>query len=81
MEPTVSTAQTHPVQPHPVQSSLIASIAYHPNPGLLDLVLTNGYRYRYFGVPGPIYTGLLQADSKGCFFNARIKGVFPYQRC
>ena len=68
------------VQVHPVQSSLVAAVAYHPAPALLDIVLTNGYQYRYFGVPHETYAALLRAASKGRFFNARIKRVFPYQR-
>lgn len=68
------------VQVHPLQSSLVASVAYHPALAFLDLVLTNGRRYRYFGVSSQTYNELLQADSKGRFFNSRIKGVFPYQR-
>lgn len=73
-------AASHPVEAHAVQSSLLASVGYHHHLGLLDVVLTNGYRYRYFDVPRHIYTGLLEADSKGRFFNAQIKGVFGYQR-
>lgn len=76
----MSASPTPSVQVHQVQSSLLASVAYHITVGLLDVVLTNGYRYRYFDVPSHIYADLLRADSKGRFFNAQIKGVFRYQR-
>jgi len=76
----MAASATPSVEVHQLQSSLLASVAYHTTAGLLDVVLTNGYRYRYFDVPSQIYADLLRADSKGRFFNAQIKGVFRYQR-
>jgi hypothetical protein len=76
----MSAFTTASVEVQQVQSSLLASVAYHVTAGLLDVVLTNGYRYRYFGVPQQVYAALLRADSKGRFFNAQIKNGFPYQR-
>jgi KTSC domain len=78
--PGMSQSSLPSVQVHQLQSSLLTSVAYHATAGLLDVVLTNGYRYRYLGVPPQVYVGLLRADSKGRFFNAQIKNTFPYQR-
>lgn len=76
----MSTTPLLQVQPMRVRSSLIASVAYHAALCFLDLALTNGYRYRYFAVPHHVYKGLLKAPSKGRFFNANIKNVFPYHK-
>ncbi len=62
-----------------VVSSLLASIRYSSQ-ATLDLEFRSGLVYRYFTVPRAIAEGLLAADSKGAYFNRRIKDRFPYQR-
>jgi hypothetical protein len=42
-------------------------------------VFRTGERYLYFQVPVARYHDLLQADSKGTFFNRHIRNRFPYQ--
>jgi hypothetical protein len=44
----------------------------------LDITFTSGKTYRYREVPSEIYDGLLDAESKGEFFNDNIKDVFVY---
>lgn len=52
---------------------------YHYKPETLELSLWFGpgfRRYNYFGVPQPVYEGLVNAPSKGRYFNATIKGRY-----
>ena len=67
--------------PVPVESSLLASVHYDAEKSILDLEFhPDGVIYRYFGVPAEIHHRLLAAESKGSFFNSRIRNRFPYQR-
>jgi hypothetical protein len=63
----------------PHQSSVLAVTEYFPNLQTLDVVFTSGEIYRYSTVPLPLYQDLLEADSKGTFFNAHIRNHFPFQ--
>src|SRR5207245_201176 len=62
----------------PVNSTLLASMSYEADAALLHLEFRDGSLYRYFGVPADIYAGLFAANSKGVYFNRRIRGSFPY---
>lgn len=61
----------------PVDSSVIAAVAYSAD-GTLDIEFTSSARYRYFAVPAQLFHEFLSADSKGVFFNRRIR---PCYRC
>jgi hypothetical protein len=61
------------------QSSVLAATEYLSHSQTLDVVFTSGEIYRYSNVPLPLYLDLLQADSKGTFFNAHIRNQFPFQ--
>jgi hypothetical protein len=63
----------------PHQSSVLAATEYFPNLQTLDVVFTSAEIYRYSTVPVPLYQDLLDADSKGTFFNAHIRNQFPFQ--
>lgn len=39
-----------------------------------------GGLYGYDGVPEEVFNDLLNAESKGKFFSANIKNVFPYKK-
>lgn len=62
----------------PVDSSNLASVGYENR--TLYIAFNSGGLYSYAGVPESIYQELLAALSKGKFFHAYIKGVYPYQR-
>lgn len=62
-----------------VASSLLASVAYWPHQ-TLELEFRSGVVYRYFTVPPVVVAELLAADSKGAYFNRRIRNRFPHQR-
>jgi hypothetical protein len=57
----------------PVNSSSVRSVGW--SDGTLELEYVNGYIYRYFDVPQPIYAALLAAPSIGAYVNKHIK---PY---
>jgi len=63
--------------PH-VESSMMSHVDYDEDASELDITFEGGRTYRYFKVPHEIYDGLLQADSKGEFFNEHIKNLFDY---
>lgn len=63
-----------------VESSTIASVGYDLTQGLLQLEFCSRAIYHYFGVPVGIHEALLEAPSKGSYFNRAIRGRFPYRR-
>jgi len=54
-------------------STVIRSIAYHPEDRELDVVFTTGRRYLYHGVPPEAADAFRAAFSKGRHFNAHIR--------
>jgi hypothetical protein len=63
----------------PVESSLLAWVAYDAARHRLRVQLHTGEHYLYFQVPPNCYQGLLNAASKGVYFNRHIRNCFPYQ--
>lgn len=59
-----------------LDSRLLAAALYYRQRQQLELQFRNGKRYLYFRVPPPIFAALLQADSKGEFFNRNIRNRF-----
>jgi KTSC domain len=62
----------------PIESSSIDSIGYEKN--VLEVRFRNGGLYQYFDVPEQMLALLMQADSKGRFFNQHIRGAYPSTR-
>jgi hypothetical protein len=63
--------------PH-VQSSLMTFVKYDDDAGELDITFTSGKTYRYRDVPPDVYDELLDAESKGEYFNENIKNIFTF---
>lgn len=61
-----------------VQSITLAAVAYDSHHDLLELHFRDGTVYHYFGVPAKTHRDLLDADSKGAYFNRTIRGHFPH---
>jgi KTSC domain len=61
-----------------VTSRAIRSVGYHA--GTLELEFVDGDVYRYFLVPRHVFLELLQAESKGAFFNERIRDRYPTKK-
>lgn len=62
----------------PVESTSLDCVGYEDE--VLEVRFNNGGVYRYYGVPKEVREGLMQADSKGRFFNAEIRGVYRAAR-
>jgi hypothetical protein len=62
----------------PVESSMIDSIGFEKN--VLEVRFRNGGLYQYIDVPESVSALLMQAPSKGRFFNEQIRGRYPAVR-
>jgi hypothetical protein len=64
-----------------VESSIIASIGSDRDTAILEVDPLNGSTYRYQGVPDGVYEEFMNSESKGNFFNRRIRAAgYPYQK-
>ncbi len=63
-----------------VDSSLIAKVGYVAEYKVLEIEFEDGRSYQYFGVPERIYKGLIAAESRGRYFNDRIRDAYIYGR-
>jgi predicted XRE-type DNA-binding protein len=64
----------------PVDSSAVAAIGYQAAEKTLEIEFVSGEVYRYFKVPDSTYKAFQKAESKGAFFQDRVRGRFPYVR-
>jgi hypothetical protein len=62
----------------PVESTTLASAGHDANSATLELQFRSGAVYRYFAVPQRVFEDLLQAKSKGLYFNQNIRDKYPY---
>jgi hypothetical protein len=62
-----------------VISSALVSVEYDVVSGNLEIRFVSGRTYRYSNVPPDVYEALLDAESKGAFFNAQIRDRCPYR--
>lgn len=59
-----------------VESSMFIAINYDPKTLVMELELHDGSVWRYLEIPSPIVRDMLDAESKGKFFHAWIRGLF-----
>jgi hypothetical protein len=59
-------------------STVIRSIAYHPEERELDVVFTTGRRYLFHDVPPEAAEAFRSARIKGRHFNSRIRGRYRF---
>ena len=65
----------------PVQSSNLASVGYDSASMILEIEFLKGGIYQYLNVPSDIYNGLMNAGSKGTYFDQNIKKAgYPYNK-
>ena len=64
----------------PLESKLLAAVAYAAEDHVLYLRFRSGDVYRYFDFPPELYRDLLDAESKGRFFLSQIRNQFRYDR-
>jgi hypothetical protein len=63
-----------------VESATLASVGYDQGTLVLELEFRSGEIYQYLAVPPSIHRTLLNAESKGQFFNRSIRNSFSYTR-
>jgi hypothetical protein len=59
-------------------STVIDRFHHDPGTGVLTVVFRTGRVYAYHGVPASEVAALRSAESKGRYFNAHIRGHYPY---
>ena len=62
-----------------VDSTALATVAYDETRELLQLEFCSRAVYLYLGVPPTVHQALLDAPSKGNYFNKTIRGRYPYR--
>jgi hypothetical protein len=63
-----------------VESTTIATVSYDDARALLQLEFCSRAVYQYFSVPAAVHQLLLDAPSKGRYFNQAIRGHFSYRQ-
>lgn len=63
-----------------VESTALATVGYDEGRQRLQLEFRGRGVYQYFGVPPAVHQSLLNATSKGSYFNHAIRGRFPFSR-
>jgi hypothetical protein len=63
----------------PLDSSLLAWVRYDALRHQLEVQFRSSQRYLFFQVPQACFHDLLEAQSKGAYFNHHIRNHFPYQ--
>jgi KTSC domain len=58
------------------ESSVIGAVGHSR---VLEIQFESGRVYQYFGVPENVFREMLNAESKGKYFNAHIRGKYRYQ--
>lgn len=64
----------------PVTSHTLKAVGYNPETLTLELEFINNDLYKYFKVPASVYLELMNANSKGSFFNTRIRDMYDYEK-
>ena len=63
-----------------VDSAAISEIDYDADRTKLLIRFVSGERYVYVGVPAEVCRSFVDADSKGRFFQNRIRDRYPFNR-
>ena len=64
----------------PVVSSMMLSAGYDESHAVLEIEFVTGHVYRYHAVPRRDWQGLMDAESKGRYFDAHIRDTYPTMR-
>jgi hypothetical protein len=59
-----------------VDSTHLAQVGHDPQERTLQVAFRDSSVYQYFGVPTPTAQALLDAESKGQFFNRNIRSKY-----
>ena len=63
-----------------LESTTLVTVSYDDARELLQLEFCSRAVYLYFGVPEAVFEALLDAPSKGRYFNGAIRGRYPYRQ-
>ncbi len=63
-----------------VESTTLSTVGYDESLNQLQLEFCSRAVYLYFGVPAAVFEALLDAPSKGRYFNEAIRGRYPYRQ-
>ena len=63
-----------------VASTNLAAVGYDAKTRTLEIEFVSGRVYQYHDVPANMHDQLMQAPSKGQFFNTHIRNSYPYSR-
>lgn len=63
-----------------VDSTAISQIDYDAERAKLLVRFVSGERYVYAGVPGEVCRAFMEAESKGRFFQLKIRDFYPFNR-
>ena len=63
-----------------VASTNLQSVGYDERTQTLEVQFASGRLYQYYGVPANMHEQLMQAPSKGQFFNTYIRRSYPFSR-
>lgn len=61
------------------RSSLIQRAIYDPAKETLAITFTTGRTYLYFGIPNELHEEFAAAESRGQFFNWRIRDQYEFR--
>lgn len=64
-----------------IRSSSLEQVAFDCDQSILRVRFRDRTAYEYEGVPLQTYLDLLQADSKGAYFNRHIRNLYPRTKC
>jgi hypothetical protein len=64
----------------PVSSSVVAEIGYDLSEQMLEVKFRSGRTYRYFGVPSSVHDEFLLCESKGRYFNERVRDAYRFDQ-
>jgi lysyl-tRNA synthetase class 2 len=67
-------------KPMHVDSTAITDIDYDAERAKLLVRFQSGERYVYVGVPPEVCRSFVEADSKGRFFQSRIRDRYPFNK-
>ena len=66
------------MQLDPVESSMVAAVGYDANLQALIVLYNSGKAYQYMDVPPEVFSGLIEARSKGRYLLDHIIDHYPY---
>jgi hypothetical protein len=61
----------------PVTSRAIRAVGYDPGSMRMRILFRQGHFYDFCRVPVHVYRGLMNAHSKGSYYNEHIKDKYP----